>query len=272
MAEQAVQVYQEVHGFSSEQETMLQEKLHESHVKQRPGAHGKKLSYVSGDYAIATANRIFGFGKWGYRVVSKSHETVGEKDYYTADIELCVIGCPFPFPGEGVGVPRDNTIEQHEKARKEAVTDALKRALRHFGDQFGLSLYDEDNYIEATDGSDKRVGDVGKPAPRVVDATPAQSRDEALHDLAKPGPARAGKPLTNGDGSEAKPKAYSLEEVKAFFLKMFKPEKWEAFKIGVIGVQVDDEGLDDAELSRLYSKLVEIKRDKMTAATNAILR
>ncbi len=182
-----VAAYQgEYHGFDTEQQSLLNEKLKEQNIKERPGAGGKKLKYVSGDYAIATANRIFGFGKWGYRVLSKSRESVSDKEFYTADIELYVIGCPFPFPGEGVGVPQNSTIEQHEKARKEAVTDALKRALRHYGDQFGLSLYNEDNYIEASDGTDKRVGDVGKPAsakpaPRVVDAIPpAQASGSAV--------------------------------------------------------------------------------------------
>ena len=32
-----------------------------------------------------------------------------------------------------------------ELASKEAVTDALKRCLRYYGEQFGLSLYDKDN-------------------------------------------------------------------------------------------------------------------------------
>ncbi len=182
MAEQAMQVYQESDGFSLGQQKALQERLKEQDIKERPGAGGKKLKYVSGDYVIATANRIFGFGKWGYRVLSKSRESVSEKEFYTADIELYVIGCPFPFPGEGVGVPQNSTVEQHEKARKEAVTDALKRALRHYGDQFGLSLYSEDNYIEAEDGSEKQVKDVGKQASnghqgqrRVVDATPSSA-------------------------------------------------------------------------------------------------
>lgn len=190
-----MQVYQESQGFSTAQQAALDERLQEKDIKQRPGAGGKKLSYVSGDYAIATANRIFGFGKWGYRVLSKSREAVGDKEFYTADIELYVIGCPFPFPGEGVGIPQNSTIEQHEKARKEAVTDALKRALRHYGDQFGLSLYNEDNYVEAEDGTEKRVGDVGKKTTsqspqqqtkRVVDSAPAQQQANGHQEEAQP--------------------------------------------------------------------------------------
>lgn len=182
-----VAVYQgEAQGFTVEQQSLLNERLQVEHIKERKGTGGKMLKYVSGDYAIATANRIFGFGKWGYRVLSKSREQVGEEEFYTADIELYVIGCPFPVPGEGVGTVKRAqgaayaTVEQHEKARKEAVTDALKRALRHYGDQFGLSLYNEDNYVEDDNGNPVQVKNVGKPqpaakpAPRVVDAAPAQ--------------------------------------------------------------------------------------------------
>lgn len=180
---QELQVFSGEAGFAVEQVKELQNLLQTSNIKERVGAGGKKLKYVSGDYAIATANRIFGFGKWGYRVLAKGRETIGEKEVYTADIELYVVGCPFPFPGEGVGIAANSTVEQHEKARKEAVTDALKRALRHFGDQFGLSLYNEDNYVEDDEGEIKRVKDVGKPAQpqkRVVDAAPTGSANAPL--------------------------------------------------------------------------------------------
>lgn len=193
MTDQALQVYQEFQGFSTEQEEQLKQMLQQSRIKQRKGGWDKEtgknkmLSYISGDDAIATANRIFGFGRWGYKVTSRTHEVCkdekkGEIEYYTADVELMVAGSMFPFPGDGMGiVTAPYTVEIHEKARKEAVTDALKRALRHYGDQFGLSLYNEDNYIEAEDGGVKQVKDAGKPAStqqqqpprRVVDATPA---------------------------------------------------------------------------------------------------
>jgi DNA repair and recombination protein RAD52 len=180
-------------GFSLEQTDLLHQPLSAALIKQRPGPGGKQLKYITGKTAIDTANRIFGVGKWGYRVLSKSREVVGDKEFYTADVELYVVGCPFPFPGEGEGIPLNNTVEQHAKARKEAVTDALKRALRHFGDQFGLCLYDEDSYVEASDGTPVQVKHVqptngAAPQPkRTVDATPPPAKekfsDKALHDM-----------------------------------------------------------------------------------------
>jgi recombination DNA repair RAD52 pathway protein len=198
MTEQAVQVYQEHQGFSPEQEDALKQMLQQSRIKQRKGGWDKEtgknkmLSYIPGHDAIATANRIFGFGRWGYKIISRTHEVCkdekkGEIEYYTADVELMVAGSLFPFPGDGVGiVTAPYTVEMHEKARKEAVTDALKRALRHYGDQFGLSLYDEDNFVEDESGNPVRVKDAGKQnghspvqeRKAVIDAipTPAQLR------------------------------------------------------------------------------------------------
>lgn len=51
----------------------------------------------------------------------------------------------------------------------------------------------------------------------------------------------------------------ALAEVKAAFLKSFKPEKWEGFKERVLGLPVADEGLSDSEIARLLAKLDEIK-------------
>ncbi len=177
--------YQSMTSFDQQQIDMLHQPLEARFIEHRPGGGGKQLAYISAKTAIDTAKRVFGFGKWGYRVVSRSFEKSTNPDgtctgfFYTADVELYVIGCPFPFPGEGIGVvtPLKSgaiTPDCHEKARKEAVTDAMKRALRHYGDQFGLALYDEDSYVDAGDGVMVQVKDV-KPGhvlakPRTIEA------------------------------------------------------------------------------------------------------
>jgi DNA repair and recombination protein RAD52 len=80
--------------------------------------------------------------------------------------------------------------DAHEMAEKGAVTDALKRALRTFGDQFGNGLYgdgrvmigDEDDYVDAGDGSQVKVSEVRpnqqrQAAPkRVIDSKPAPAQ------------------------------------------------------------------------------------------------
>ena len=175
---------------------MLKEPLDINAIKHRQGAGGMVLKYIKGDTAIDTANRIFGYGKWGYKVVGRGHEMVedrknGPTDVYTADVELYVAGAAFPFPGDGMGVVgKPYTVEMHEKARKEATTDALKRALRHYGDQFGLCLYNEDDYVNAGDGTLVQVKEVKpgqKPQPkRVIDVPPQQKQiEQSAQDLLK---------------------------------------------------------------------------------------
>jgi hypothetical protein len=158
--------------------------IKEQDIKVRKGPGGMQLKYIKGSHAIETANRIFGFGCWGYKVVARGHQIIddpkrGKVDMYMADVELSVVGNPFTFAGGGVGIVTEPfTVEMHEKAYKEAETDGMKRALRNYGAQFGLSLYDEDNYIEGVNGEAKQVKDVrtnsAGPAPaKVVEASPA---------------------------------------------------------------------------------------------------
>jgi recombination DNA repair RAD52 pathway protein len=194
---------QHTNGFAPEVLEKLGEPLNASFIKDRKGGGGRRLKYITGKTAIDAANRIFGPGQWGYKVINRTHETCGDEkkgmmEYYTADIELYVVGAAFPFPGDGVGiVTAPYTVEIHEKARKEAVTDALKRALRHYGDQFGLALYDEDAYVEdngvmvqvktvnpQNNDTAKRVVEASQPVKRIAPvaaSTPARTTDEKEH-------------------------------------------------------------------------------------------
>jgi hypothetical protein len=66
---------------------------------------------------------------------------------YTATVRVTARGCP-PKADVGCAFVADETPEAHEAAYKGAVTDALKRALRHFGNQFGNGLYDRRNAVD----------------------------------------------------------------------------------------------------------------------------
>lgn len=197
-----IQKFNQEYGFRPEQEDMLRQPLQVRSIKERRGFGSTMLKYIKGDTAIDTANRIFGFGQWGYRIIGREHNIIedekkGKIEYYTCDIELSVAGAAFTFPGDGMGIVTSPfTIEMHEKARKEATTDALKRALRHYGDQFGLCLYNEDDYVDAGDGTLVQVKEVkvGQRPPqpkRVVDEKPAlddtlRTRLNGLFERAKP--------------------------------------------------------------------------------------
>jgi DNA recombination protein Rad52 len=154
-------------GFSKDQLDLLNEPLLKEHVKSRDGTGNQKLSYLASFHVINEANRIFGFGMWDTEILSLSQcdRTEYEKDPYKAGDPkkemvsisyLCklrlTINCGDKSVikedvglGNGVaGKTAYGITSCIELASKEAVTDSLKRCMRYFGNQFGLSLYDKD--------------------------------------------------------------------------------------------------------------------------------
>jgi len=120
----------------------------------RQPAPGKFGEYVDGKHVIDEANRIFGHDGWSYEVTRLqmvSEQTVphrGNEQYrvgYLCGVRVNVGGVfrEGLAVGSGVGKP-DSMADHHESAVKEAETDALKRALRSFGNTFGLALYEKD--------------------------------------------------------------------------------------------------------------------------------
>jgi len=130
----------------------LSKKLDPANV-QPPKQYGPKGHYIEGWLAIAEANRIFGFGAWEYAIVACDCVHQGPREIgqakkpgfgvtYTARVAVMVGGIRREDVGAGHGYDVDRGLA-HESAIKEAVTDALKRALRTFGNPFGLALYDK---------------------------------------------------------------------------------------------------------------------------------
>lgn len=130
----------------------LEAKLDPKHVKPAR-SFGPKGDYIEGWHAMAEANRIFGFDGWSYEVTECACVFQGERAIgkdkkpgfgvtYTAKVRAIVGGVIREDFGAGHGYDVDCGLA-HESAIKEAVTDALKRALRSFGNPFGLALYDK---------------------------------------------------------------------------------------------------------------------------------
>ena len=131
--------------------TKLAEPLDEGLVSHRRGRRGRSFAYLEGRTAIEQANRVFGHGAWGYELVgdvtlregeSVDQETGEAKPWraYAATVRVTVPGSQ-PRVDVGFQAVADDTVEGHETAFKGSVTDALKRALRSYGGQFGNSLY-----------------------------------------------------------------------------------------------------------------------------------
>lgn len=142
--------------FNPEQIKALEAKLDHKHVK--PPPQGKYGSYIEGWHAIAEANRIFGFDGWSYRVDSLIMTNSGQRNDKTAVGYMAMItveagGVSRQDVGHGQGFSKSEG-DAHDSAIKEAVTDGLKRALKSFGNPFGLALYDKSGEnVERSNGS-----------------------------------------------------------------------------------------------------------------------
>ncbi len=128
-------------------------------VSQRKGRAGRTYDYLEGHAAIDQANRIFGFGGWGYElagdVTLREIENVDAKTgevkralAYSAPVRVTVAGA-LPRTDIGFQAVAEDNADGHETAVKGAVTDGMKRALRSFGVQFGNGFYGDQPAAEA---------------------------------------------------------------------------------------------------------------------------
>ena len=131
---------------------LLEKPLDPAVISERETRDGRLVSYIEGWATIAQANRIFGFDAWGvevvgdvaYRAFDLSDPDTGERlavGMYSASVRVVARGC-LPRVDVGCSFAAGDTPDAHETAFKGAVTDAMKRALRYFGVQFGNGLYD----------------------------------------------------------------------------------------------------------------------------------
>jgi DNA recombination protein Rad52 len=143
-------------GFSTNQLKKLSRALDPTCVHVR-NVDSRKLSYIEGWFAIAQANDIFGPSAWDREMVhfERVFERACAGTYtcgYLARVRVRVRAGTTQIIREGTGWGAASTrtlSDAHERALKSAETDATKRALATFGNQFGLCLY------ERTAGADK---------------------------------------------------------------------------------------------------------------------
>jgi DNA repair and recombination protein RAD52 len=134
------------------QKALLDEPLSRAHVKKNPRGY----DYVESWRAESEANRIFGFDGWSSVVIetkcvmererklgSGANQYDGWGVTYTAIVRITAGGQTRDGAGAGHGMDKDLGLA-HESAIKEATSDAEKRALKTFGNPFGLALYDKE--------------------------------------------------------------------------------------------------------------------------------
>lgn len=149
--------------FDKNQLTILTQELDSNRIKTREKGN-INLSYIEGFDVIDTANKVFGFGNWSYSI-SKLDQVSQELNQnqnnvvcYKAVVQIQIHNINHTLDvnrqdvGFGTGVAK-SLADAHEGAAKEAVTDAIKRCFRSFGNQFGNSLYDKTKNHQNQDSS-----------------------------------------------------------------------------------------------------------------------
>ncbi|KAL9039108.1 MAG: hypothetical protein Q9214_005010 [Letrouitia sp. 1 TL-2023] len=129
----------------------LEKRLGPEYISTRPGASGQRVSYLAADKCINLANEVFGFNGWSSGIQQIQIDFVDENQSTgKVSLGLSVIvrvtlrdGTFHEDIGYGSIENCKGKAMAFEKAKKEGTTDALKRALRNFGNILGNCLYDK---------------------------------------------------------------------------------------------------------------------------------
>ncbi|GAA5914761.1 uncharacterized protein JCM6883_001081 [Sporobolomyces salmoneus] len=129
----------------------LDKVLGPEYVQNRPGGGGTKLTYLEGWRAINLANEVFGYNGWFTDIKYLEIDFCDynpESGRWSMGVTAIVrVRLPDGASHEDIGYGKlENTKSKGDgldKCKKEAVTDGLKRALRHFGKLLGNCLYDK---------------------------------------------------------------------------------------------------------------------------------
>lgn len=131
-------------------QTKLDKKLGPEYISKRVGYGSNRVVYIEGWKAINLANQIFGYNGWSTEVKSVSVDFMDEKQGRycigcTAIVRVTLTDGTFREDiGYGTVENERRKSSAFERAKKSAVTDALKRSLRGFGNALGNCLYDKD--------------------------------------------------------------------------------------------------------------------------------
>lgn len=136
----------------------LDKQLGPEYISSRPGAAGQKVHYLAAEKVINLANEIFGFNGWSSAIQNIQIDFVDENATTgRISLGLSVIVRVTLKDGtfhEDVGYGHIENCKgkaaAFEKCKKEGTTDALKRALRSFGNVLGNCIYDKDFVAKVT--------------------------------------------------------------------------------------------------------------------------
>ncbi|KAK3072858.1 DNA repair protein rad52 [Teratosphaeriaceae sp. CCFEE 6253] len=139
-------------------QSRLEKQLGPEYISTRPGAGGGKVHYLAAEKVINLANEVFGFHGWSSSLQNIQIDFCDE-NASNGKISLGLSAIVRVTLREGnfhedIGYGHIENCKgkaaAFEKAKKEAATDALKRALRTFGNVLGNCLYDKDYLTKVT--------------------------------------------------------------------------------------------------------------------------
>lgn len=128
---------------------LLRQPLKANLLKKRPAHGGKSAQYLDGGTSFSLANDIFGFDGWKSQIINTEIDYAKQKqkgsDRWFIGVSVIVRvelknGTYHEDLGFGEAINIKGRGAALQKAKKEAVTDATKRALRVFGNGLGNCL------------------------------------------------------------------------------------------------------------------------------------
>ncbi|KAL2130606.1 hypothetical protein VTI74DRAFT_6190 [Chaetomium olivicolor] len=139
-------------------QSRLEKQLGPEYISSRAGPSGQKVHYITAEKCIALANEVFGFNGWSSSIQNIQVDFVDENPQtLKISLGLSVIvrvtlrdGTYHEDLGYGHIENCKGKAAAFEKAKKEGTTDALKRALRHFGNVLGNCIYDKTYLAKVT--------------------------------------------------------------------------------------------------------------------------
>ncbi|XP_060101747.1 DNA repair protein RAD52 homolog [Heteronotia binoei] len=128
----------------------LRQKLGPEYISSRQAGGGQKVCYIEGHRVVSLANEMFGYNGWAHSVTQQNVDFVDLNNgkFYVGVCAFVKVqlkdGSYHEDVGYGVSEGLKSKALSLEKARKEAVTDGLKRALKCFGNALGNCILDKD--------------------------------------------------------------------------------------------------------------------------------
>jgi len=136
----------------------LEKQLGPEYISSRAGPGGGKVHYLAAEKCIQLANEVFGFNGWSSQIMDVQVDFVDENPTtLKVSLGLSVVvrvtlkdGTFHEDMGYGHMENAKSKAAAFEKAKKEGTTDALKRALKNFGNVLGNCLYDKEYLKQVT--------------------------------------------------------------------------------------------------------------------------